>query len=79
MGKYSTNLFARASFCEGVARLIDVGNAMNEYNRSESAEEADQLAILCDWAQVGEDMREGFRLERDLPSTENPAYVGSAS
>ena len=49
-------LFARPSFLEGLARLLDFGGTLNEYNYSDSPAEADFLAIQSDWEAVGLDM-----------------------
>jgi hypothetical protein len=57
MGRYSFNLFARPSFTEGMGRILDFGNTMNEYNYSSTGAEADHLALYDDWMQVCEDMR----------------------
>lgn len=56
MTERTFRLFARPSFLEGLARLIDVGGTLNEYNRVISPEEADLLAIESDWEAVGEDL-----------------------
>ena len=56
MGNLSTFLFARPSFCEGVARAIDLGGTLDEYNVSPSGEIADAIAFSADWRQVAEDM-----------------------
>lgn len=56
MNKLSSFLYARPSFIEGVARLIDLGNTLQEYNSSLSPEQADALAIFSDWRVVGEDL-----------------------
>lgn len=53
---YTTILFARSSFLEGIARIFDFGNALQEYNASPTPEMADYLALLGDWHAVGEDM-----------------------
>jgi len=49
-------LYAKPSFWEGFARLIDVSGSLNEYNYSESAEQADFRALLSDWENVGLDI-----------------------
>ena len=56
MGRYSFNLFARPSFTEGMGRILDFGNTLNEYNYSSSVVEADHLALHNDWMQVCSDM-----------------------
>ncbi|MCE9629551.1 MAG: hypothetical protein K8S94_02360 [Planctomycetia bacterium] len=48
MGEFSTFLFARSSFLEGVGRVLDLGNTMTVYNSSPSAELADARALLAD-------------------------------
>lgn len=67
MGKVITLfLSARPSFLEGVARILDFGNTLNEYNRSLSPEQADYLAIKSDWHVVGQDLRAAIAtVERD--------------
>jgi hypothetical protein len=54
MNPYSSFLFARPSFAEGAARIVDLGNTLNIYNASRTDEEADALAMHADWAAVGE-------------------------
>lgn len=54
-------LYARPSFWEGLARLLDVGGTLNEYNYSDSDEEADVRAILSDWEAVGKDIRAAIK------------------
>ncbi|HVA50223.1 MAG TPA: hypothetical protein VNH11_27965 [Pirellulales bacterium] len=57
MGNLSTFLFARPSFFEGAARLVDFGGFLNEYNYSASEREADNLALWADWTAAGNDVR----------------------
>lgn len=57
MDSLSTFLFARPSFIEGVARLVDPGNTLQVYNTSLSAEQADALALAADWQAIGNDLR----------------------
>lgn len=57
MGSRSDFLFARPSFTEGVARLFDFGNGLDEYNRSESETQADIRALRNDWYAIGDDLR----------------------
>ncbi len=54
---YSDFLYARPSFLEGMARVMDMGNTLNEYNTFETGEEADYTALLMDWIAVGRDMQ----------------------
>ncbi|MEX1000459.1 MAG: hypothetical protein WD000_10965 [Thermodesulfobacteriota bacterium] len=49
-------LFARPSFLEGVARIFDFGNTLNNYNVSRTSEESDIKAIKRDWITIGYDM-----------------------
>jgi len=49
-------LCARPSFVEGVARILDFGGALNEYNRSLTPEQADYLALHADWRLIGMDL-----------------------
>ena len=56
MVDYTSRLFARPSFIEGMARIFDMGGTLNEYNSSPSGEEADAIAIWSDWAAIGQDM-----------------------
>ncbi len=50
------SLYAKPSFIEGIARLVDVGGTLDEYNCSCSEQEADYRAILSDWESVGQDI-----------------------
>jgi hypothetical protein len=54
-------LFARPSFIEGLARILDFGGTMTDFNRSVSAEAADRAAIAMDWRMVGQDIRAGIQ------------------
>ncbi len=54
---YTVFLFARASFLEGMARLLDFGNTLTEYNESTSPEQADYFALRADWRAVGQDLQ----------------------
>lgn len=53
MGTYTDFLYARPSFAEGMARILDFGNTLNEYNRSP---DPDTLALNADWNAVAEDL-----------------------
>jgi hypothetical protein len=57
MRHYSDFLFARPSFIEGVARVMDLGATLQEYNGHGSSEEADSIALMSDWRAVGDDLR----------------------
>ncbi len=54
---YTTNLFSEPSFFEGVARLVDFGSTLNEYNISNTSEQADEKALKSDWYAIGEDFK----------------------
>lgn len=53
-------LFARPSFMEGVARIMDLTGTLSEYNVSETPQEADYNALWADWCSVGIDLSEGM-------------------
>jgi hypothetical protein len=57
MSDYSSFLFARPSFAEGVGRLLDFGNTLTTYNTSENGAAADLAAFQADSLALGEDMR----------------------
>jgi hypothetical protein len=61
MGQYTDFLFARPSFIEGIARLVDIGHTFDEYNQSVNGEKADLKAIRMDWLAVGADLEAAFR------------------
>lgn len=50
-------LFARPSFVEGAARMMDLGNSLNTYNVSRTETEADLRALRRDWMAIGHDVR----------------------
>lgn len=59
-------LYARPSFVEGLARIIDFGNTLNEYNTSPTDKEADFTAISVDWYRIGQDLHDAigqFKIE----------------
>lgn len=49
-------LFSKPSFLEGLARNLDLGNTLSEYNESVTGEQADAIAIGNDWAAIGLDI-----------------------
>lgn len=61
MGPYSDFLFSRSSVAEGIARILDFGNTLNEYNSSPSDEIADEIALRMDWKAVGSYLRDAMR------------------
>jgi hypothetical protein len=58
MGQFTSNLFAGPNFLEGVARALDLGNTLNQYNNSPSGEMADYFALWGDWSVVGDAIRD---------------------
>ncbi len=59
-------LFARPSFFEGMARVMDFGNTLNIYNLSRNGAEADFIAIRNDWRMVAQDLKEAVaKLEKE--------------
>lgn len=60
MGTYSSLLYAQPSFHEGMARLWDFGNFLDEFNTSPTGEIADWIALLSDYTAVNEDIRDVF-------------------
>jgi hypothetical protein len=50
-------LFAKPSFVEGLARIIDIGGTLQVYNQSSTPEEADAKALSNDWKAVGNDIK----------------------
>ncbi len=73
MKKRTDFLYARPSFLEGLARIMDLGNTLNEYNISPNGKEADYIALSNDWAMIGQDMYDAiaeFELEEADKLTE---------
>ena len=50
-------LYALPSALQGAASVLDLGGTLEEYNTSESPEEADFYALRSDWRSVGDDIR----------------------
>jgi hypothetical protein len=68
-------LFARPSFLEGLARILDLSGSLQEYNYSKSGEQADARAISSDWEMIGEDIRTSIRTygeEEEQKSAKSP-------
>ena len=61
MSDFSTVLFARPSFLEGVARILDFADLLQEYNRSLTPQQADNLAVAADWGAIGQDIEAAIR------------------
>lgn len=49
-------LFARPSLLEGMARVVDLGGTLNEYNFSLDESQADRLALKADMAALRVDI-----------------------
>ena len=63
----SDYLFARPSFLEGMARVFDLGCTLNEYNRSMTPDQADNLALLADWMAVGVALSSAIQSAEESP------------
>ena len=57
MNQHNYRLGARPSFLEGIARLMDFGNTLDDYKSYSSGAEADYDAIAKDWVMIGLDFR----------------------
>jgi len=53
-------LYSIPSFVEGVARSIDIGDTLTEYNGSESGVDADTRSLSSDWKAIGNDLRQAI-------------------
>ncbi len=65
-------LYAAPSFLEGIARSIDIGDTLTEYNTSGSGSAADLEALRADWKAIGNDLRQAmsqFESENSEPLT----------
>jgi len=63
MSKYF--LFARPTFWSGMARILDLGGTLNEYNYSSTPDKADFCAIHFDWKVVGSDISKAMAIYED--------------
>ena len=59
---YTGQLYAAPSPLDGLAGLVNLTDPEEEYNISDSTEEADEEAIRSDWNAVGQDIRKGISL-----------------
>ena len=59
---YTGQLYATPSPLDGLAGLVNFTDTEEEYNVSDSTEEADEEAIRSDWNAVGQDIRKGISL-----------------
>lgn len=66
MSGYSSFLFSQPSIWEGVARIFDFGNTLQEYNKSLTPEQADLRALHADWHAIGEDMKHAVQQVQSL-------------
>ena len=55
-------LYARPSFIEGIARVVDLGATLQIYNGSDSEIKADIDALRNDWRSVGNDMNSVIKI-----------------
>jgi hypothetical protein len=67
MKRYSDFLFARPSFLEGVARVLDLGSTLERRRKYATPEEADWAAIASDWRVVGDDLRAAIATVANRP------------
>ena len=58
-------LFAHPSALGGIARILDFGGTLNEYNTANSEAQADLLAACADWLAVGDDLWAALRTYED--------------
>lgn len=56
----SNFLFAMPSVLSGVARSLDLGATFDEYNSSQTEQEADRKALCADWYAVGDALSEAI-------------------
>jgi hypothetical protein len=54
-------LFVRPSFLNGMARVVDVFAELDDYNVSETPEEADARAIRSDWQALSKDIEAAMK------------------
>jgi hypothetical protein len=64
-------LFAQPSFCSGFGRTLDLHGHYVEYNQSQTGEEADMRALVCDWLVIQQDLDECWTKIID----QNPVYL----
>ena len=72
-------LFAHPSALGGIARILDFGGTLNEYNTANSGEQADLLAAWADWLAVGDDLWTALRTyeNQHMVDTGQPAVVSN--
>ena len=64
-------LYARPSAIEGVARILDFGNTLSEYNYSTTSQQADFLALRADWRVAARDLGIALAEEVNTPINSN--------
>ena len=57
VGDFSSFLYAKPSFLEGAARVLDFTGALNRYNDTPTGEGADYRALVADWRAIGSDIQ----------------------
>ena len=62
MGSYSDLLFARPSLIEGIGSTIDLFGTFQEYNQSQTPEEADAKALWNDFKAIGADIQNSYEI-----------------
>lgn len=58
-------LFVQPSFLRGMARTLDIGGQLDDYNYSKSEKEADNLALSSDWVAIEKDFWSAFETVQD--------------
>jgi hypothetical protein len=58
MSNYTDLLYNRPTFFGGMARCLDIGGTLREFNTSPTGQDADRIALASDWYAIGEDMRQ---------------------
>jgi hypothetical protein len=66
-------LFARPAPVFGLARFFDLSGSFDDYNSSESPDEADAKAMYADWSVVGDSLGYVVRKQLDEPDDEKEA------
>jgi hypothetical protein len=60
-------LYAEPNFVSGVARVLDIGATLHQFNYSDTPEEADIEALRSDWEAVGDDLRAAIDTVKTQP------------
>jgi hypothetical protein len=56
------SLVVRPSFIRGLGRIWDFRGILNQYNASNTPQEADFKALKSDWATVGKDIKDALNI-----------------